>query len=733
MSDHPDLNAPDSTGVTDPIVRRAHKRFKRCQEYESTARQNWLNDYKFVNGDVYNNYQWPTDIQEQRGARPSLTVNETIVHCDHISNEAKQNKAAVKYRPAGGDATEEAAEVYEGIYRHISNSSNAQMGQGQAIEFQVQAGMGYTIIEADYVEASPIPGPDAFNQEIKICGVSDPLSVMLDCDIGEPDGSDARYGFRFTDKPKDEVIEKYPALTNKVATANAVDGADAGWIREDHVREALYYEVTEDRDELLGDDSGTTVFASTVPAKLRKEWEAEHEARGTKLKRRPIIRKSVKSHLIIGNDLIETNDLPGTSIPIIPWYGRITRIDHQLDRKGHTRGMISAQQMENYNWSAAVEFGALQGKTPWLAAVAAVGDYTTYYSTANTENHAWMPWVHRDEEGKDIPPPERMQPPTSAPVYLEGVKMAREFMQASSGQFDAQMGENGNERSGKAINERQRMGDRATYHFIDSQALAIRRQGVIVKEWIPTIYDTARVVKIMAEDGTEGEVHIDPDGTQAHRTQAIGDAIKRIFNPRVGSYEVVSDVGPDYATQQQEAFNAISEVLTRAPSLVDKIGDLLFKVGNFPLADEIAERLKPGMPPEAQQAISTLQEQLQKKNQTLGETMQLLSEQSLKIKQRDSSSQVDEFKADTDRVKVLLDAAVKSDPGMAMEMLREMAQEAVRQAMQDNLGPVRTVSNDGLESQANPVGQGDGQQGVPPAHIPTATQSAGVTGSTVNG
>lgn len=708
-------------------MRRAHRRFRKCQAWEQTARSNWLSDYKFANGDVYNCYQWPTDIQEDRGARPSLTVNEVSTHNYHIINEAKQNKTAVHYRATGGGATEAAAEVYEGLYRHISNISNCQMAQGQAIEFQIQAGMGFTIIETDYIEASPIPGPDAFNQEIYIRSVDDPLSVILDCDAKEPDGSDARYGFIFTDRPKDEVTEKYPALRDKVATANAVDGADAGWIREDHVREALYYEVTEDRDELLGDDSGTTVFASKVPATLRKEWEAEHEARGTKLKSRPIIRKSVKSHLIIGNDLIETNVIPGIAVPIVPWYGRITVIDQQLDRKGHTRAMISAQQMENYNWSAAVEFGALQSKTPYMAPVAAIGDNISYWATANTENHAVLPWVHRDEEGREIPKPERQMPPTTAPVYMEGVKMAREFMQAASGQFDAMMGENGNERSGRAINERQRMGDRATYHFVEAQALAIRRQGVIIKDWIPIIYDTARVAKIMAEDGTEGEVHIDPDAAAAHHEKAIGEATQRIFNPRIGSYEVVSDVGPDYATQQQEAFNAISEVLVRAPALVDKIGDLLFKVGNFPLADEIAERLKPGLPVEAQEAIAKLQEQLVNKNRLLGEAMQSLTEERLKVKAKDATAVDDAFRADTERAKMLLDAAVKVDPGIAVEMLREMAQQAVQQAMQDNLGPVRLASAGNLAVDAT-GGPLPGATGAIPAPVPDVGQRAATPG-----
>lgn len=682
-----------------PIVARAHRRFLKCQRYETEARTNWIQDYKFANGDVYNNYQWPVEIYQDRGTRPSLTVNETRQRNLHIINEAKQNKADVKYRPTGGGATEAAAEVYEGLYRHIANVSNAQMAQGTAISFQVQAGLGWTVIEADYVEASPKPGPDAFNQEIYIRGVDQPMSVYLDCDCREPDGTGARYGFEFQDRPTDEVEEKHPELKGRLAVSNAVDGEDAGWIREDHVREARYWEVTEDRDELLGDDEGTTVFKSDVPNELVKEWEAEHEARGSKLKRRPIIRKSVKCHLIIGFELVETTDVPGTAVPIIPWVGEVTIIDKRLDRKGHTRALISAQQMENYNWSASIEFGALQSKSPYLGPMAAFEGLESYYDTANTSSYAFLPWNHRDDEGQEIPKPERQEPPVGAPVYMEGVQLARQFMMAASGQYEADMGKQGNERSGKAINERQRQGDRATYHFIDNQALAIRRQGVIIKEWIPVIYDTRRAAKIIAIDGTESEVTLDPDAAEAHTTRRLGDAIQRIFNPRIGSYEVVSDVGPDYATQRQEAFDAIVQVLTQAPQLIDKIGDLLFKAADFPLAEEIAERLKPGLPPEAlaqlellQKALNHAQAQGMNSQKLLGDALEALAEERLKQKGKDQQGLTDAFNADTTRFKAILDAAAKADPTAAQTMIREMAQQAVRQAMEDNLGPVRATA-----------------------------------------
>jgi len=45
----------------------------------------------------------------------------------------------------------------------------------------------------------------------------------------------------------------------------------------------------------------------------------------------------------------------------------------------------------------------------------------------------------------------------------------------------------------------QRQGDRATYHFIDNLAIAIRQVGKIVLDLVPKLYDTNRIVMILAE------------------------------------------------------------------------------------------------------------------------------------------------------------------------------------------------------------------------------------------
>jgi hypothetical protein len=696
MSDVLTRDTDDNTyGISpDPIVREAHRRFDRCQKWEATARLRWIDDYKFANGDSDNHYQWPDEIYGQREneAAPTLTISKVRQHNLQIINDAKQRKSSIKYRPVGDGATAKAAEVYEGIVRHIENVSNASVHRGMAIEFQVQAGLGFTRVTTDYEHDK------TFDQEIYIRGIPDPSACYLDPDAVELDGSDARYGFVFADRPRAAVLKEYPQLEGKITTTNAVDGSSAGWVREKTVRECEYYVIVETEDELLGSPDGDVILRSAINAKLLREWEAQVEADGGELKRRPVVTKRLKWYKIIGDHVVDEKDPPGRSVPIVPWIGEQTVIDNVLDRKGHTRALKDAQRMLNYNRSASVQYGALQGKMPWMGSARAIEGYETYWQTANRENHAILPYNDVDENGQPIERPTRVEPPASAPAFIEGATAAERDMMIASGQYEAEMGAPSNEVSGRAINERQRQGDRATYHFTDQQAIAIRREGQILLELIAEVYDTRRVKRILGEDGTEDSVTIDPQCQGACQVTENGV----LFNPRVGQYAVVSDVGPDYATQRQEAFQAIVQILTQAPQLIDRVGDLLFRVADFPLADEMAERLKPGLSPEAAKAVDALQKQLQiaqaagaNAQRLLSEAMQSLTEERLKSKARDQEAVIDAFDADTKRLSALKDA-LPLDPVALQALIRE----TVRQALQDNLGPAVMSAQPGLQTLA---------------------------------
>lgn len=601
------------TTAEDKIVAEVKKRFERCQDFESDARVLWKSDLRFANGDPENGWQWEDAMRKSReiDKRPCLTINKVKQHNRQITNDARQNKPSIRVYPVDSGADKKTAEILNGVIRHIEANSNADVAYDTASEFAVDAGLGYWRVVTDYAS------DDSFDQEIFIKRVKNPLNVYLDPDIQEADGSDARYGLVFEDIPKEEFKARYP---NADAVTWPLEGGD-DWLRKDNIRICEYFKRVETNDTLWADEQGDTLKQSEMKP------EMVEAAKAAGLRSRVVKRCQVKWYLVAGNVQLEEKEWPGKYIPIVRVVGDEVEVDGKVDRKGHTRQMKDAQRMYNYNSSASVEYGALQTKTPILAPAEAIEGYESYWDNANTSNLPYLPYNHLDEQQNPIPMPIRMTPPAPATLFLEGMRTASEEMKMASGQYDASMGAKSNETSGRAIMARQREGDTATFHFIDNVARAIKYTGKILLDLIPKIYDTPRIVRILGEDGSEDEAHFDPSQQAAYtKTQNLQGEIQEIYNPSVGRYDVVVAVGPSYSTRRQEAFQALTEMASRNPQLMQFAGDIVMKAADFPMADELAKRLAKSIPPEivkddedgpspgeqqAQQKIQELEGQLQ--------------------------------------------------------------------------------------------------------------------------
>lgn len=655
------------------ILQRAKERFKRCEDWESYARRLFLDDIRFANADADNKYQWPTRMwnDRQRDERPALTINKTRQHNLNIINDAKMNKPAIKYRAAGNGATAEAARIWDGIARHIEYQSNAQAHYDHATTFQVQAGIGYLRVTTDYVDDK------SFDQDIFITSIPDPLTVYIDPDARAPAKEDARFAFIFEDMPLDVFKQKYPAYERYAGMESFI--VDRGWSDPDHVRVAEYFEAEDREDELLLID-GPNGQVSLLASELKKVDPKSPYLTDETVQKRSVFTRVINYHFIVGNHIVEEEEKLwiGKTIPIIPVIGEETIIEGRMDRKGHTRALKDPQRMYNYWASAAVEYGALQSKTPWIVGVESVEGYEEYWATANRQNHAYLPYKSVGDDGKPLPPPSRVDPPVPSPVALKGMEMSNIEMQMVSGQYENQLGQQGNERTGKAIAERQRQGDRATYHFIDNLAIAIRQIGRIILDLVPKVYDTQRVISILAENNESLEVKLDPQLQQAHALELNenNEVIGRVLNPGVGTYEVMADVGPGYATRREEAFNALTLILTQNPGLSGIIGDIMFRAGDFPMAEEAAERLKRMVPPQAlgqgpTQNEQMLMAQLQQMQEALKGTMDELAREKGKTQARLEKREVEVYDAITKRLDILLKNAGITPP--QMELLADNA------------------------------------------------------------
>ena len=655
------------------IIARAQDNFKSCLDWEALSRQRFKEDMRFLFADSDNQDQWEPSVKARRhmATQPMITINKVHTHWLMIVNQMKENKPSIQVHPTNGEASYEAAQIYEGLIRHIEYKSNAKVAYDIASEQQVGGGIGYVQVITKYADDS------TFDQEIYIKEIPDALSVYLDPHIKKRDGSDAKYAFIYEDMPRKEFERKYPNI--KVPTSNG----NQQWVTKDIVKVATYYEKETRKEWLysITNDDGSVKFMreSDITIEERKLFNEIIRQNGEGIDRRRIDKHVIRKYLIGGTEVLEKGIWPGTYIPIARQVGEEVIIEQRLDRKGIVRYMKDAQRAYNYNASAALEYGALQSKSPYLAPVEAINGLENYWATANTENHAYLPYNSADEQGNPVPTPSKAPAPTGATVYTEGMATANMEMSMASGQYEQTFGQQSQELSGVSIDKRIKQGNRATFHFQDAQANTVQFVGKIIIDLIPKIYDTKRIVRILGEDGSEDQIMVDPEAQQAivQKEEEADAKVKTIFNPNVGKFDVVAECGPSYDTKRAEAFDSMTKLLVAQPALSQVIGDLYMGSADFPGADKLQERMRNWIPQsilgtgpseqeqmmmqqlqESQAAIQALTQQLNEKQSYLDIEKQradIAALNHLAIRYEDErQDSINAFKAETDRLKVIL-------------------------------------------------------------------------------
>lgn len=577
----------DEKPATKPedIVEEAKKRFQRAEDYYGPARVLAIDDTRFAMGDSDNGWQWPAQIKQGRvtDQRVCLTVNMTAQHCNQIINNIRQNRPQCRVLPADSGADKKTAEILGGLIRNIQVASNADDAHDLGAEHAVYGGEGYWRIVTDYET------PTSFNQVIKIKPCPNPQLVFIDDACLELDRSDAEWGFIFEDIPKSQCKREWP----DVDPGNWTGPDVRGWVREDMVRIAEYfYCIYKKETAVLYSDGTDGLKSDPIPEGLTVVQERETSIKQWKW-----------CKLIGGHDKpVDEKDWAGDYLPIIAVVGKELNVNGEIVRKGIVRDLKDPARMVNYSYSETIQTVALQNKIPYIAAAEAIEGFEDHWKSANTSNAAYLPYNSVDEDGNQIPKPERQQPAVMPTAQVQLLQVSTEQMRAASGQQNANFGIKSEASSGVGIQRLKVQGETATFHFPDNLRRALQYEAKVLIDLIQKIYDTKRVVRILGLDGKEEQAILDPQapGYEESQQSDVEEDVQRIFNPTVGQYDVVIDTGPSFQTQRQEGFTMLSEIASRNPQLMQIAGDLIMRNADIPGAQEIADRMEKTLPPNLQ-------------------------------------------------------------------------------------------------------------------------------------
>jgi len=654
-------------------------RLKMAQSAYSDSREDELDDLRFMAGSPDNQWQWPADVLATRGsvqgqtinARPCLTINKLPQHVRQVTNEQRQNRPSGKVIPADDNADVQVAEIFNGVVRHIEYMSDADVAYDTACDNQVTYGEGYIRLLTEYCN------DETFDQDIRIGRVRNSFSVYMDPTIQDPCGADAEWCFITEDILKEEYERMFPDAT-PISTLYSQGVGDQGlssWLQEDTIRIAEYFYNDYEKATLhLYPDNQTAYRGTPQDKQLTAMF-------GKPIRSREVDRKKVMWMKTNGFDVLQEREWAGKWIPVVRVIGNEWEVDGQMYISGLVRNAKDAQRMYNYWTSQEAEMLALAPKAPFIGYGGQFEGYEMQWKTANTTNWPYLevnPDV-TDGAGAVLPLPQRAPPPLPQTGLIQAKMGAADDIKGTTGQYDASLGMQGNERSGKAILAREKQGDVGTYHYVDNLARAIRHITRQIVDMIPKIYDTQRIARIIGVDGEVDMVKFNP--SQAEPVKEIRDQmgalIEKVYNPSVGTYDVMVTTGPGYMTKRQEALDAMSMILQSNPQLWTVAGDLFIKNMDWPGAQEMAARFKKILDPkvlsEGDQSpeMMAAQQQMEAMTQELNRMTDIISNVQDSVAQREVD--IKEYKAQVDAY----DAETKRISAMQQSMTPEQIQDIV--------------------------------------------------------
>jgi len=605
------------------LLKRIRDNFTRYQDAWREIRAEGKKDMKYISGDPWDEKE-RAEREDPAVNRPCLTMDELSQYINQLNNSVRQNPRAIKVLPLGEGANDKTAQFRQDMIRGIEYKSNAQSAYTCAFENAAQRSYGFFRISKVYVQGK------SFNQELKVTRIPNPDVVYFDPDCKEIDGSDAQGCFVVDNILKEKYLQDWPHAEVKDFTAEAKAQAPE-WSTDTHVQVAEYWEVKTEKRTLLeinGPAGKTNYYLDEIEGgKIEKGAKGEPSyllipptGRFEITNQRDADKKTVVQYFTNGLEILDTVEWEGQWIPIIPVLGKEMYLDSGGGSKRVLMSLIrlgrDPYMLYCYYRTCQAELVSMTPKTPYIGYAGQFDIDKENWKHVNKLPTAYLqvnPIL--DVTGQNVLPlPQRQSYEPQIQTLEIGAEAAKRAIQSAIGMFNTSVGRADTKAtSGVAVKALDQQSDQGTFHFIDNYDMALKHGGRIINEMIDFVYDTARQVGMVGEDGKYfvGQTTID------HETGAVVE--------HNGDHDVTISTGPSYQSQRDEV-NEFLQSLANTPQGA-LVMDLLVKSRNLgPFGDKIAERLTPPQfaSQNGQDIPPAIAQKLQQANQQIQDAHQLI-------------------------------------------------------------------------------------------------------------
>ena len=579
------------------------------------------------------------------------------------------------------EATDESADLLQKRWRNDFQSSDGIEASEIATMEAAIGGFGCTKLVAKFEdEENPDPDKQYLCSEIVWDACQ---SVYFDAGAIRKDKSDARYGWHLIRTNREKIEEEYGVdVVSFMNPTSAWRHSNLEYNSQRDIYLAHYYEVVEKKlttydfslmnglkitaGDGIKDEEGNKYSREDLK-EIRDIYLEEfgEEAPTTK---RTI--KYVEYALADGEKyLTKPQRMPFKRVPLFPRYGYYAVIQGQEYYCGEVRKQEDHEMFHNYFASSMMEIMAAPQVSKPEYTPEQIAKHAGQRARADIDNVPFlMSDPVRDANGNPIHfgPIGMSQPPMIGTGLATAGQFLEQNLQQAGGMGQASVPSNASGEAIQNVNERQ---DDAFLPIVKNTLHSIKAQ---CEAWIPaaqTLYFTnQRRLRVLETDGTYSQVTTlemsqDPDGNYG----PYGNNAKGKFTVQVEQGEAYKDTVEATIESNMQLMQAVGTDTAAGQIIAYKNMELLNKTDD-PAIQAIAkyERLNiiiaKGIPYEPQneeeaQYMQMKMAQMQQQAQSQQDPMMVAAQaEQVKAQAQMMDKQVDQFNAETSRMKVMVDA-----------------------------------------------------------------------------
>ncbi len=487
--------------------------------------------------------------------RPPIESMIIAAHVSRIQGEFAKQQFNVDVHPSEGIQIDKLSKKYirnlEVLQAHLNEillqTSNGKF-QWELFQDVLVGGMGAAMLSVDFINDR------SFLQKINIERMTNPGLVGFDPLAKERHKGDGRFAFRLFPMTQEEFELEYGKdLTKKISFTRAVGSFNWSYInaREKIVLVCEFFQKETKNANLLLLSDQTTMLERDYNEMI-KGWN-KFSVPPEELERRKVQVTQIERIELCETEILKKQPTHLSMLPLVYFDGRSVMIPDNIGGNGgQNRQFVipygyparDAQRLKNVAMQTlGYELEGMMQHKIMIPKGAVPQDPKYVEAYTNVQKESCLVYEQFDPDRPEVrnDPPTILQRPQVPSIIMETYVAMDQTIQACFGSYDAILGINGKEISGKAIQQGAMQSDASVMPYLVGFQAGLERCAEIIVHLVPDVYATPRSIPIRMPEGNREHVVINEE--------IEGDSIEFNYDPHEVSVKIESGVNSNVQKQ----------------------------------------------------------------------------------------------------------------------------------------------------------------------------------------